>query len=409
MLRGMPHAPLRSSRRSSSRATHSLALSGPLLALAVAAGCGGDDASGTPPDATSAGWTQIAAGGDHACGVAMDGSLWCWGASDSGQLGNGDMMSTSTPRQVSGLTGVTSVAAGWKHTCAVDGSGQAWCWGFNDLQQLGNGTADPSASPVMVSGLSDATAIACGDAHSCAIRADKTVWCWGLNVDGQLGHGMLNVDSAVPVQVAGLAGATSIAASFATSCATTMDGAAHCWGENLSGQLGPAGSGDASDVPVAITGVSGAVQIAAGDGHSCVVTSGNEVWCWGENGKGQLGDGTQVERTAPAKVPGVTATTVAASINHTCAAGTNGVSCWGGNLDDMGMFAGKLGDGSTEMQRLTPTPVTGLSAASALTTGDQLTCAISAGDAYCWGKNDDGELGDGTTTPSSSPVRVAAP
>ena len=293
-------------------------LLGVVLLSLPSAGCGDDGGGGEEPVQE---WLQVAAGGDHACGIDADGGLWCWGANDTGQLGNGTALDTSLPVAVTGLTeAVVEVSTGWKHTCAITVSGQAWCWGNNDIYQLGNGDteAEPSAVPVQVVDMGNARSIAAGDAHTCAIKTDGTTWCWGLNVDGQLGDATGNfIDHIEPHQVSGVSGATSVCSSMVHSCVTTSSDV-YCWGENLSNQLGPNGGvEDVNDTPVVVPGanLSGASMIACGDGHSCAVANG-QIVCWGENGSGQLGDGTTTETATPTTVTGVSdATAVAASID----------------------------------------------------------------------------------------------
>ena len=150
-----------------------LSLSSSLVFVA----CGGDDGD---DETKGTSYVKIAAGGQHACAIATDGNVYCWGNGVNGQLGGGTPVDSNTPTQVPGLTNVVDIAAGWLHTCAVEQSGQAYCWGANPLGQHGNNTSEDSAAPVMVQGLSDARTIACGDAHSCATRADGTVQCLSL-------------------------------------------------------------------------------------------------------------------------------------------------------------------------------------------------------------------------------------
>lgn len=364
-------------------------------------------------------WLQISSGGDHACAIDPAGALWCWGANETGQLGNGGTESSPTPVAVTGISeAVVEVTTGWKHTCAITTSGQAWCWGNNDLGQLGNNDSEPTANPVMVMNLADAKAIAAGDAHTCALRTDGTAWCWGLNADGQLGDGSGNfLDFIVPHQVAGVTGASSICSSFVHSCVTSSSGV-YCWGENLSKQLGPnGGDADSLDTPVEVPGANlgGASMVACGDGHVCAV-AGGQVVCWGENSKGQLGDGMMEETPTPTTVAGISgALAVAASIDHTCAITDSEVYCWGSNgfTDFMmgGAFSvnGKIARPASVESAAEPQLVTGVTAPITISTGDNASCVSTDGHAFCWGANDDGELGNGGTDSAFAPVAVVAP
>lgn len=356
---------------------------------------------------------EIATDGSHSCAVLADGTVNCWGANGSGQLGNGTTTRSRTPVAVSGLTGAVAIATGDFHSCALRSSGTARCWGFNGSGQLGNGTTISSSTPVVPSGLFGASAIAVGDHHSCALRADGTPRCWGYNNRGQLGTGS-TMNSSTPVAVSatfGREGGIAIAAGEEHTCAALSDGTARCWGANYNGQLGN-GTNTYSPLPVAVSGLSGVVSVAAGgyaeggvQTHSCALLSDATARCWGSNGWGQLGNGESLnESSTPVVVSGLSgAVAIAAGAAHTCALLSDGsVRCWGENR------VGQLGDGS-KVERSTPVVVSGLSDAVAIATGKWHTCAlISNGTARCWGWGIRGQLGNGSTADSTTPVTVTA-
>jgi alpha-tubulin suppressor-like RCC1 family protein len=336
--------------------------------------------------------------------VTVAGGVRCWGANASGQVGDGTNVNRSMPVGVAGLpAGVTAIALGAEHTCALTAGGTMGCWGANYSGQLGDGTNVNRNAPVGVSRLGgDVTAIAAGAEHTCAV-VDGGVKCWGSNASGQLGDGS-GARHSTPVGVSGLSGGVAaIAAGSEHACALTTGGAVWCWGANFSGQLGD-GTNVNRGTPVNVSGLAGGVvEIAAGSEHTCALTAGGAIACWGANFSGQLGDGTHANRNTPAGVHGLSggATEIAAGAEHACAVVAGGVKCWGTNA------SGQLGDG-TRVNRNAPVDVAGLSAAvDAIAAGSAHTCALTTGGAMaCWGANYAGQLGDGSNAGRATPVSV---
>lgn len=229
------------------------------------------------------------------------GEVWGWGRNSNGQVGDGSVGPPKfLPVKVTGLKLATAIAAGAEHSLALRQDGTLRAWGHNGFGQLGTGGPPANfPTPQVVSGLTHVVAVAAGDAHTLAVRDDGTLWAWGNNSNGQLGDGcQINVtctNAFVPHQVAGITGAVAVAAGSTWSMALTKDGQVWAWGWNLSGQLGNGCAVNVncvdSSVPAAVTGLKGVVAIAAGQEHAVALDEGGTVWTWGANFGGQLGDG----------------------------------------------------------------------------------------------------------------------
>lgn len=309
-------------------------------------------------------FTQLAGGGAHTCALTDDGTAYCWGHNDAGQLGDNSQSLRDAPVPV--VTGLkfASIDAGARHTCALTDDGTPYCWGSNIRGQLGDGTTANRSSPVAVAGGRTFQLIVAGGfnyGHTCGLSGDEA-YCWGDNERGQLGigtGGFGNEDLTAhpePTLVPGGLAFTSLTAGLGRhTCGRTAPGAAHCWGENSFGALGNGSTTD-SPIPVPVSGGLEFVQLVAGGfiGHSCGLTAGGTGYCWGENATGQVGDGSMADRLEPAAVTaGLSFTLIDAGYRHTCARATTGtVYCWGSG------GAGQLGVNSTN-PRATPTKVLG--------------------------------------------------
>ena len=409
---------------------------------------------------------SIAAGYYHTCALTTEGKAYCWGMNLYGQLGNNSTTGSRIPVAVQMPAGISfqSIAAGYYHTCAITTTDHAYCWGQGGSGRLGNNSTTNSSIPVAVqmpAGVSFQS-IATGSNHTCAITTTGHAYCWGANGYGRLGNNS-TTDSSIPVAVQMPAGVSfqSIAADYYHTCAITTTGHAYCWGMNNQGQLGNNSTTD-SLTPVAVQMPAGVSfqSIAAGVFHTCAITTTGQAYCWGANGYGQLGNNSTTGSRIPVAVQmpaGISFQSIVADYFHTCAITTTGHAyCWGmnqhgqlGNNSTAGSLtplavssvgvnvpveqsASRLYEWNNAVQPGTPLAATnavatlpevgssfrirvGLTAAGnktlqSITAGYAHTCALTTtGQAYCWGRNEYGQLGNNSTTNSRIPVAVQMP
>jgi alpha-tubulin suppressor-like RCC1 family protein len=328
----------------------------------------------------------FAIGGSHVCSLT-GGRVVCRGGLESGQSGGSSMR-------------FRALFAGVSHGCGLQQNGVASCWGANESGQLGDGTFQDRRSPVLVDTDLTFSLLVGGLSHTCGLDGRGTAICWGRNLNGQLGDGS-RTDRSRPAPVSGDASFESLTAGWNHTCGLTSEGRAYCWGLNGDGQLG---DGTRVDRLIPIRVAVSFNSLAAGAGHTCGI-SRNRVLCWGDNRFGQLGNGGAPEdMTSPAAVlelPSSPPTRLAVGAVHTCVLLTNGETyCWGQNL------YGQLGNGTTENSAV-PVAVAGGLRFRSLFAGGGVTCGFTEdGSQYCWGMNQGGQLGDGTRTNRSSPVLI---
>lgn len=340
------------------------------------------------------GIAQVAGGNSHSCAVTVVGIAYCWGLNGSGQLGTNGTNPSAVPLMAPTTNEWGSVATGAGHTCATATGGLIKCWGDNTAGQLG-GTGNP-ASPTIAS--LSWTDVAVGSSHSCALATTGAAYCWGKSDYGQVGDGAaagVTVRS-TPIAVAGGQLWSMLSARNNASCAISKGSQAYCWGQRFSPRAGS--SADWLITPTLVGGGLPWREVSVGGDHACGITTSDELYCWGQNASGQLGDGTVAERSGPVALGGAASSmawrSVAAGQSHTCAIDIAGKAwCWGSNL------SGQLGDGSpADTIRKLPGPVASSLTWSSIAAGQSHACAVSdAGVAWCWGANESGQGGDGTT------------
>lgn len=352
---------------------------GILGTFAASATCGAFQCEKTPVVIPELGHLiQISAGAQHVCAVTVNSEPYCWGRGNTGQLGNGGTDSSAIPVRVGGELRFNMVTAGGLfngHTCGLTGAGVAYCWGENDAGQVGDGTTSTRLLPVPVATELTFTALSAGFKHTCGITSDQDIYCWGRNFFGQLGNGS-NTDSHVPVLVAGERQWAAVSAGNEQTCAiewsATGAGAAYCWGRNDVAQLGNGSSGDAEDAPVAVASDLGFITIGTSGFFSCAISADLAAYCWGRNDSGELGTGTFTAPATCTLLPGGTVP---------CA--TSPVAVTGGH-SFFRLAANGVGDHACAM-------------------------AIEEGGSavYCWGRGGTGQLGNGGTLASATPVKVS--
>ena len=395
-----------------------LAGSRPILVLAGVALALGCSESPTTPDradrvtvsaatATTLVWRQVSSGTDHTCGVTTDDIAYCWGEGGLGELGLGSYSSNKyRPVRVTGGHTFLNLTAGAGYTCGIATDRLAWCWGVNTSGELGDGTTTGRYAPVPVYGTRKWRSLSAGYRHTCGVTMADVAFCWGYNGDGALGDATTTTRTR-PAKVWGGIVFVQVRAGGNHSCGWTGAGKVYCWGANDEGQLGQ-GNLSRRLYPVAVPYVPAVAQVSPGGAHTCAASLDHYAWCWGRNGNGQVGDGSTTRWLSPTLVSnnGHKLDATAAGIFHTCAIDLDDRAyCWGANDE------GQLGDG-TRTQRLGPVPVSGGLRFDRISVGavGSHGCAVTAaGVAYCWGKNNSGELGDGTMTDRTVPVRVKPP
>jgi len=359
---------------------------------------------------------SLSAGADHACALDSIGRAYCWGQGFNGQLGNGTLSGSDRPVLIGGHT-FRSIRAGFQHTCALNAIGRAFCWGRNDAGQAGHANSPGAGENTVLPRLVDVPtgmtfrSISAGFQHSCALTSSGEAYCWGSNARGQLGDGSTE-SSFRPVRVeAGGRAFRVISAGSTHTCAATEDGEAFCWGQNANGELGN-GSTTPSLVPTRVSGNARFASLSAGGAYTCGLTPDGAAFCWGGNNAGGRlgypgGVGQPEQTWVPRPVQGEHAfRSISARSSHTCGVATDGkMRCWGEGIQ------GQLGNGSTTPSSAPVLVAGGEIQFGTFGTGVNHTCgiAVPSKQVFCWGHNASRQLGDGTTVPRRlTPTPVAA-
>jgi alpha-tubulin suppressor-like RCC1 family protein len=343
---------------------------------------------GQPSSAPTDPWTDIT-------------QLESWGDNSSGQLGDGTVISRTTPQPVPEMTDVTSFAAGQGFAIAARADGTVFTWGDNSRGMLGNGSLTNSTSPQEVPGLAGIQQVAAANQTAYALSYSGQVYSWGGNQNGQLGNG-LPADQAHPGAVVGLTSVSQIAALNDTAYALREDGTVWAWGSGTHGAVGD-DSQNSRFAPVKVADLTAITEIAAGGRGGYALKADGTVWAWGANNHGELGNGGTTDQSRPVRVLLTeSAIAITAGPYGGQALLENGkVASWGVQSGDPNTSSGS--------ENWTQLPITlpELNQITAIRGGCQAVHAISNdGSTWAWGSNEFGQLGDGTTKDQATPIRL---
>jgi len=355
-------------------------------------------------------YRSISAGSMHVCDIASGGIAWCWGLNGAeGRIGS-DVLSASSmsavPVRIPGNQKLAQLATFGRHTCGLTTEGKAYCWGYNGWGALGaNSNLSQSPTPVAVASNLTFRSISAGSDHACAVTVDNVAYCWGNNDWRQLGVG--TAATSAPVQVSNIA-FSSISAGASFTCGVATSGSTYCWGANSIGQTGDGKTINYGNVfvstPQAVVGGLAFKSVSLGSQYACGVTNGGQGYCWGSNNT-KFGSGNVTDSSSPVAVAGgLTFRSISTGYGHACGVTTDdSVYCWGGNGN--GQLGNAIQNGSNAPVRAAGTLTAAEVAASGIGTGSAShTCMISKNrlTVYCFGRDDVGQLGNGSTTSSAA-------
>jgi alpha-tubulin suppressor-like RCC1 family protein len=324
----------------------------------------------------------------HTCGLTISGAAYCWGDNTFGELGDTAAgVGSTTPVLVTGGRRFGAISAGYLDACGLTATGAGYCWGSDYFGQLGDGDTTYHFTPVPVAGGHVFAALSAGFLHGCGVATGGAAYCWRNNYSGQLGTGD-TLHSATPVAVTGRLTFASISTDGYHTCGVTTSNAAYCWGWNINNSLGDSGTESISTTPVAVAGGLAFAALSVGRNGTCGITTTGAMYCWGPS--------------LTAIGSGLPFAIVSSGRYHTCGVTVGGVGyCWGGDQ------FGQRGDSGATVTGNTPVRVAGGLTFAVISAGIMHSCGVTPnGTAYCWGNNDFGQLGNGTTTSTTGPTPV---
>ena len=369
-------------------------------------------------------------GSEHNCAIMSDDSVYCWGNGQYGALGTNSTSSSTTPVPVytqdvlNGRT-IKQITTGYYHTCVIASDNKDYCWGSGAVGRLGNGGIIQRNAPYPVRETTTTviSQIAAGNEHTCSLNSEGKLHCWGRGINGELGRDVFLASytpAAVNMNNFGTESVKQVVSGDRFTCASTVEGTAFCWGYNATGRTGVGSVAGRTQYPTKVKGFNGkkVESISAGDSHACaVISGGQEVYCWGRNHNGQLGNTASGYRNTASRASfgssilsgGKTIKNVYAGGEFTCMVlNTGEIYCWGDNSK------GQMGSGTATGFLPSPVKVNVPFTSSGETSmylGKDFLCALRTGEMYCWGNNNKGQVGNGQSSndPVTRPTLIAPP
>ena len=373
---------------------------------------------------------EYGSGYEHSCAIMSDDSAYCWGNGQYGALGTNSTTSSTTPVPVytqdvlNGKT-IKQITTGYYHTCVITSDNKDYCWGSGAVGRLGNGGIIQRNAPYPVRETTTTviSQIAAGNEHTCSLNSEGKLHCWGRGINGELGRDVFLASytpAAVNMNNFGTESVKQVVSGDRFTCASTVEGTAFCWGYNATGRTGVGSVAGRTQYPTKVKGFNGkkVESISAGDSHACaVISGGQEVYCWGRNHNGQLGNTASGYRNTASRASfgssilsgGKTIKNVYAGGEFTCMVlNTGEIYCWGDNSK------GQMGSGTATGFLPSPVKVNVPFTSSGETSmylGKDFLCALRTGEMYCWGNNNKGQVGNGqsSNSPVTRPTLIAPP
>ena len=343
-------------------------------------------------------WAKISTGLYHTLAIKSDGTLWAWGYNVYGRLGDGTSNNSAIPIQIGSASNWTAISAGDNHSVAVNSDGKLYAWGQNTSGELGNGTTDTRTVPVQENTFAtDWSQVSAGLGFTVAIKTDGSMWAWGYNYYGQFGNGKDGAnENTNTIAVEGPAGNwTSVTTGSRYTVAIKSDGSMWAWGKGDSGQLGEGLIVNENSPVQENTNAMNWLEVSAGNNHNLALNSLGELYAFGENTYGQIGDSSNGRSLVPKRIGSdKTWASVSAGYDHSLAKTTSG-ELWAWGRNDYK----QLGDETVQGYNYPVQVHTSATNWLSLSSGRYFNTAINEnGELWSWGYNNHGNLGNGMKT-----------